>query len=521
MFTSMSIPRKELRFQQQEPLEPELLAAFPRPPPEPRSPARLSLQSPGLTPRPSDHSFIPTGTVNDDTDNDSLYAEPGPPLPPYTEPPSGPSAPPKHNSELQIVLDHPSKVYAPGETIIGYIIGWSTAEEHLHIILWGQVTTAFQEPKATYKNRTPLVLQVNYLEFDSESYMQRFELSIPYVCDAPLWGLNDFTQILELQKNYWTTIWPVQDPFENDAGHPLPPSIYTGPRSTSKLSNVLGIASITYALIAVRSIQDQSTNTLITNAHFQLPVTLTTRRLPIPKVRSLKDEKHHMTFDLSIQTAALAKERKLRLREQFYDAFNTSAPTFYFSVKANAPRLSVPGATMKISAMIEVLPPPPGKLYNFPIPDITITSMKFLVRSYTGMRTLVATSMQPSPAMDALGVPRRRETFKENEFRQAQTPANATFTPQEGKFEDQVCVSTITLPKEMVPSFKTYSTWRGYCLEYTIKLRVAGKKVEAKFANDLDIVAGGDACLDCARVLVDNGMSRQIAEAIVRARMTK
>jgi hypothetical protein len=116
------------------------------------------------------------------------------------------------------------------------------------------------------------------------------------------------------------------------------------------------------------------------------------------------------------------------LREQLYDAFNIFAPTFYFSVKATAPRLSVPGATMKISAMIEVLPLPPGKLYNFPIPDITITSISFLVRSYTDMRTLVPTSMQPSPAIDALEVPCRRETFKENECCQAQTPANATLT---------------------------------------------------------------------------------------------
>ncbi|KAF2443566.1 hypothetical protein P171DRAFT_40493 [Karstenula rhodostoma CBS 690.94] len=287
--------------------------------------------------------------------------------------------------------------------------------------------------------------------------------------------------------------------------------------SASRLSNVYGAVSTAYTLIAVRSLSDRSTNTLPTNAYFQLPITFTTRRLPTSKIALLKGEKHHMTYNLPIQTAALAKERKLRLREQFCDVFNTSAPTFYFSVEATPPRLSVPGANIKFSVTMEVLLSLPGKLYNFQILDITITSMKFLVRSYTGIRTLLPTSAQTPSAVNASEVTCRRETFTRIEFRQTQTPNNATFTPQQGRFEDQVCVATITLPKEVLPSFKAYSAWRGYRLECAIRLRVAGKEAEAKFANDLDVVASGEASFERAMAPADDGMSRQVAEAIVRA----
>ncbi|KAK7185314.1 uncharacterized protein CC84DRAFT_202346 [Paraphaeosphaeria sporulosa] len=519
---SVSIPRKQLRLEQIE--EMELLSTFPRPPPGPRSPARLSLQSPGLTPRPSNYGFVPTTTAKGDTDANSLYDEPEPLPPPSAQPaqdilPSLPT-PSKHDPELQIVLDHPSRVYAPGETITGYIIGWSIAEEHVRIILSGQITTTLQAPKAIYTNHTPLVLQTKDLDRDLQSSMPRFELSILHVCDLPH-DLNDLTQAHELRHKYWTTKWPAQNPFENDAGHPLPPSMYMGPRSASRLSNAYGSVSTAYTLIAVRSIRDRSTNALVTNAHFQLPITLTTRRLPISKINLLEGEKHHMTSNLSIQTAALTKERKLRLREQLCDAFNTSAPTFYFSIKGIAPRLSVPGANIKISVTVEVLAPPPGKLYNFPIPDITVASMKFLVRSYTGIRTFGSESVQTTSAVNASGIPCRKETFKETAFAQTQTPTNATFIPQKGRFDGQVCIATIALPKEVLPSFKTYSAWRGYRLECALRLKVAGKDAEAKFATDLDVVAGGGTNFERTRVPTDEGMSRQTVDTIVGAYMVR
>ncbi|KAL1602477.1 hypothetical protein SLS60_005893 [Paraconiothyrium brasiliense] len=282
------------------------------------------------------------------------------------------------------------------------------------------------------------------------------------------------------------------------------------------LSNVEGSTSIAYSLVTVRSISDPSTHKLTPTATFHYPITLTTLRLAESKLNLLRCEKHHMASSLSVQTAALSKERKLRLREQFYDAFNTAAPTFYFSIKATAPRLSMPGASLKMSLTMAVLAPPPGKLYNFPIPDITVVSVTFVVRSYTGIRTLLPTHAASQADINRLEWLSRRETLKNVEFRETQKPASATFAPQKGAFEDQVCVASVTLPRDLLPSFKTYSAWRGYRLKCMIKLRVAGKEVETKFVNDLDVVAGGDAKVERARIPVNDGMDRQVAEAFVR-----
>lgn len=208
-------------------LDMELLSTFPQSPPRPRSRARMSLQSSAPAPQSSDYGSVPTRNPTNNTDADSLYAEPGPPLPPTAQLARNPHASrPKatrQQSELQIVLDRLSKVYAPGELITGYIIGWSNEEEQVQIILSGHTRSTIQASNVACTNYTPLLLKVERQFLDLQGPMPRFELSVPYLCDMPPRDLNDFTQVCEPGKKYWTANWPAQDPFENDSGHPLPP----------------------------------------------------------------------------------------------------------------------------------------------------------------------------------------------------------------------------------------------------------------------------------------------------------
>ncbi|KAF1966448.1 hypothetical protein BU23DRAFT_603572 [Bimuria novae-zelandiae CBS 107.79] len=531
----MSIRRKALPQSQKEkePLELQLLATFPRPPPGPRSPARLSLKSPGLAPRPSNYGFISTNATNKDVDvdADSLYDEPGPSTPPLPQRnvPSFPvPGPPilQPVAELQLVLDHPSKVYSPGETITGYIIGWSTTEEHIHIVLSGCSRSSFKDSKAANNDRAPLLFQVTHLEPGLQTSVPRFGISIPNVCGTAQGDLNNFTPRSETGRSYWTPVWSVQDPFENGSGHPLPPSMHMSPRSVSTLSSIKGEASISYNIIAVRSTLDPSTHGFVPNATFPLPLALTTRRLLSAKTDLLERETFTLTAALSIQTAALTKERKLRFREQLCDAFNTSTPTFYFSVNVTAPKLGTPGADLRVGIRVDVLPPPPGHLYNFPVPDVTIASITFRIRSYTGVRVLVPSPASAQSADISPGLVSKKETFKSTELHQTQTPNNATFRPQNGGFDGQVCVATVPLPRDLTPSFKTFNAWRGYRLQYTVRVQVAGKEEEVKVANDLDIVVGEDTRIERKRTghtPVKDGMSRRIAEAVLsgdRARRT-
>lgn len=492
----MSIRRKELPLphREDEQVKLELLASFPHPP-IPRLLAPLQSQQPGINldvwkDGSTGHS------VYNDIDSDSLYEDPGPPLSsPYSRrdtPPVHvhPVSSPQPHPEFQIVFDHPSRLYAPGDTISGYIIGHSTAEDEIQVIFTGYATTSLRDSGTIHTDHTSLVHQVKNVLPGSET-IPRFEIKIPFACKIATSGLDDLTPRDDL-KIRWTDTWPPEDTFENEDGHPLPPSMHMVPRKLSTLSGVFGEASIVYSVIAVRSALDTKSNKLIPNATCRLPLTVTTLRFPALRMYHLARETCTLSCNLSAQTAALSKERKLRLREQLRDAFNTSAPTFHFKAKVTVSKIGAPGADMKARVDFEVLPPPAGHLYNFPLPDIAINSMTFRIRSYTGIRVLVP-SAQSQSTVESPPTASRKETFKHTEFHQTQTPNDVVFKPRDGGYEGQVCVATIPLPGDLTPSFKTYNAWQGYRLEYVIRIQVAGKQVEAKVASDLNIVAGEDA----------------------------
>ena len=479
----MSIRRKELPLphKEDETLKLELLATFPHPPSSHPS-ARLPSQQKGVAPEAWRHG-LSTNSPNDDTDIDSLYDEPGPPLSPsfsQRDPPS------QSRAEFQIILNHPSKIYSPGDTISGYVIGYSMAEECVHVILAGHATTSLRDSRTIHTDQTSLIYLITNILPGAETF-SRFEIRIPLSCRVATRGLGDL-EPQDHPSNRWTATWPFEDTFENKDGHPLPPSMHMAPRKLSTLSVVHGEASIIYSVIAVRSSLDTSTSKLKPNATCQLPLTVTTLRLPSPKINHLRRGTCILTCNLSAQTAALSKERKLRLSEQLRDAFNTSAPIFYFKIKVTVPKIGTPGANTKVGIGFEVQSPPAGHSYTFPLPDIAITSMTFRIRSYTGVRVLVS----PAPSQSTVDSPlttSRKETFRHTEFGQVQTPKGVVFKPRDGGFEGQVCVAAIPLPQDLTPSFKTYNSWRGYRLECAIRVQVAGRQEEAKVASDLNIVA--------------------------------
>ena len=499
---AMAVRRKELIHKERDSSELGLLARFPYPP---------------SGPLPS----VPNTNVN------SIDNESGPSLPPLhpqkaTSGSVPPTLAPSLDAELQLVLDHPSKWYAPGDTMTGYIFGCSAIEHHVHIMLLGLSNVSIRDSKTADVNRAPLILHMAHIKPGTSSVIPRFEVKVPHVCeikarDKDVFPLQNDT---ETQK---ITIRSANTTFETKSGHPLPPAMHIDTRKVSSLLSIHGEASISYKIIAVRSSFGVDVNRFIPNASVQLPLRITTRRLPSSQVALLKRETRTLKIDLSTQTAALSKQRRLRLREQLYDAFNSSAPTFYFRMKATMPKLGTPGSELKIGVNFEALPPPPGRSYYFSIPDVTIVNLLFRIRSYTGMRIRDIPKGPQSTAENNVTAS-RKETFRNTSFRQLQTPENATFKPQEGNFGGQVCVATVCLPPDLIPSFKTYNAWMGYRLECVIRVRVAGKEEEAKVVSDLDIVIGEDT--EITRAMPhgqneDDGVVRQIAETFVGLQKTR
>lgn len=95
------------------------------------------------------------------------------------------------------------------------------------------------------------------------------------------------------------------------------------------------------------------------------------------------------------------------------------------------------------------------------------------------------------------------------------------FKPKDGNFDDQSCIITVTIPKSITPSFKTYNFWRSYRIEVEVTFAAAGKEATANATSDLNIVARLEASVvDSALVKVagereEETSSLQMAEAMV------
>lgn len=489
----------------------KLLSTFPRPP---VSPAGPPLPSPGPIYRASDFGFIPVGLCAED-DGDSLYDDPIDRTKAHESLIQAPLSLPTSNAELQLVLDNPSKVYAPGDVITGYVLGWDPGSTQIHIVLEGRAKTFIRADKTQHNDRVPLLYQIFHLRPENQGLVPRFSITIPERAAPSLGRLDDFAPKDTGNVRYWTHDWPDQEPYEGGPGHPLPPSMNMPLRtSTSLASHAAGCGQILYKLLAVRSRMDQSSGRLEPDGGCQVPVRLTTRRLSISKARALIAEVNNFPSNLSVQTAALAKERRLSLREQLRDAFNTSAPTFHFEAKIATPKLSAPGADLKVSASVSVLPRPVGTMYNFSVPDISIVSLNFQIRSYTGIRVL---RLCPDGQLRS-----KPHTFKYSELRTSQPAAGAIFRPKDGGFDNQSCVSTIVLPKTILPSFKTYNLWRSYRLKCAVTFEICGRQVSTETKSDLNIIARPDGITELVDDMrpemnsEDDVASLQIAQAMVR-----
>lgn len=413
-----------------------------------------------------------------------------------------------YNSELQIVLDNPSRLYSPTDAITGYVLG-AEPRSILHVVLEGRVRTCLRDPKGEYQDRVPLLYECIQLEATTESSIPTFSITIPEKTSRSLAKLPGNSPDDSTVGPYWTLNWPEHDTFECQADRPLPPSMGSRFRSVQ----VTGSGTVSYRLLAVRSERDDL-GKYTPNASCQIPLWLTTRRLSPTKFQLLCQEVDVKTMDLTVQTAQLSKQRPLSIREQLRDAFNASAPKFFFRTTTSGPRLAIPGSSLKVTVTLAVLPPPPGHLYNFPVPNISIVNINFCLRSYTGVRTL---RHQLGPQK-----PPKSHTFKACELECRQAPCSAVFRPKDGEFARQSCVTTITLPQNILPSFKTYSIWRSYRLTCTITFLVADKQVTAKTKTDLSIVArpSGSVAVPSAvrreRDVEDDAASLQLAQAMVR-----
>ncbi|KAF1961089.1 hypothetical protein CC80DRAFT_229792 [Byssothecium circinans] len=297
----------------------KLLWTFLKPPTEPLPSVHLPLPSRAPI-RASNFGGIPIALSRDD-DSDSLYAYPDEPSRENAHP-AARLLPATDGAELQLVLDNPSQTYAPSEAVTGYILGWDPACTDLHIILEGREKTYIRRDKTQYKDRAPLLYQVTHLTSEDLGTLYRFSITVPERTADGLEKLGEYAPTNAFYGKYWTYDWPAQDSYEQQAGHPLPPTMSMPNCSSTELGSYAeGWGHISYKLVAVCSQRDTATGKFTPVGSCQVFIRLTTRRLPLEKVQELTQNTDTSSSDLSVQTVQLLKERRLSIREQLRDTF--------------------------------------------------------------------------------------------------------------------------------------------------------------------------------------------------------
>ena len=456
-----------------------ILTSFPRSPQTASAPSRKST-SPHTSPgHGSDFDFIEVGL---DTSHTEL------PLTAETIGNNGhepaltllpPALPSSNSDDLQLVLDGPAKLYASGEMVTGYILGW-TPSSHIHIILAGRVKTYVRTDRGEYENRAPLIYNIIHLKPKDQSMVPRFSIQIP---DKVQSGLEKVSEIGPAMKKYWTHEWPDQHDFESHAGHPLPPSMKIPLQiSYNPLVRLTASADVTYKVTAIRSRPNPSTSRLASDASCSISVHLTTSRLPPSKLRVLSNEILTSTSNLSIRSRLLAEDRQPSIGDYFRDTFSSATPTFFFAPSVSIPKFCSPGSELPVRISLYILPPPAGKLYNFPVPNIRISYFTCHVRSYTGVRVLCPLV---SPSSERV----KWHIFKSSVLEQRQDLKGVVFEPRDGAFEGQKCVFSVKVPGHLTPGFRTWNLWRGYQITVELGFQIKGREERVSVRSGLDLVA--------------------------------
>ncbi|KAF2734918.1 hypothetical protein EJ04DRAFT_602046, partial [Polyplosphaeria fusca] len=486
---SMNMPRPNILqfFRHSPPVampearEGSLLSSFPRPPPRPNSFSPTISTTPSRVYQASDFGFIPLdlGMLG----HKSYINEPEERI----DTPTSASPANEESAPFGLVIDNPTRLYAPGDTITGYVVGLNahTFTRRVHLILEGRakisVTVGGQ---IEYRERALLLYHVLPLQPQRYCASSRFSIKIPIETQQGLEHLNGI-DLRAVQGYSYTHNWPSQEGFESTARHPLPPSTSV-PIPTSNTLRVTPTTQgyVEYKLSAVRSRSKGGNGRLILDCICSVPITITTLRMSSNELHDVLIDKKTVVQDLFVKTPQLSQDRRFSIREQLREPVTSSTLTLYMRSNISIPKTSVPGAGVQLVLSLAVLPPPAAKLYDFAIPEVTVTSFSCSVKSYQGLR-MSHINARSTP----IGGQLKFCTIKEVEYSTSMRTRDTRFRPRNGGFDGQSCTFTVHLPATLVPSFKTYNMWRAYRLKAKFMLVVAGKEVMMHVANDLSIVA--------------------------------
>ncbi|RHZ62289.1 uncharacterized protein CDV56_105167 [Aspergillus thermomutatus] len=376
-------------------------------------------------------------------------------------------------ADLDVTLDHPNRLFAPGDTITGSVHGWdpSTGESSLEISLQGRSKTYIQPGNGVVnKDRSLLTYQTTRLEPSDHvgSSIAKFSLTVPLSVEE---NPSDLAKKINDGRSYWRHSWPKEDPaFESSGGHRLPPSMSVPHREPWRGDPMSAWGHIQYTVTATVS-QGEGDQTSKTESY---PETVRISGPPVT-VEELEPFKGVMRKGMG----QLCMDRKKEPKKKTFSWYVRSAlklyPLLWLAPTIKVPRYAVVGDDIKISIQLQ---PSPAE-YRFDLPPISLHRVTARIRDTAGIRGK-RTPLGGTFELELPGGPSASKTWTTKHL----------FNPAEDgrSYQNAPCQVTFQIPRSCIPTFKTYNLYMKWNVAVELVLRGLDQEKMAEVESEIDLV---------------------------------
>ena len=393
-----------------------------------------------------------------------------------------------HNN-LQLSLDYPNRLYAPGDSITGTVTGWDPSSKSSVYLIFEGRSKSYLRFKGSfdlrYRDRSPLLYQVIQLKPASsgKSTDGRFTITIPETTQQ---GLSKVTELTK-KHDYWTHSWPKNEDFELDPGYALPPSTNQPKRiNYGAVQDEHGWGYVRYTITAIQSEVGKKKKAKVTGSALKV-VWMTTARMSMSAFAERRAEESVCKEQrLTVETQRLDPaigNRKLSFRESFKGAFSTK-PILHFAPVIAVPRLAVAGSEVTLSVCVRAMPINPKKSdqlgYNFPLPPITLEHIVLRLKDTTKIRCKgsVVTSEYCGEFADAVVA---NQTW-ENKYVFYPTNDNQAYAYEP-------CLIDFKIPASCTPTFRTCNLRKKWYIKGDAVFSCMSETQKTTFKCDVDIIS--------------------------------
>lgn len=372
---------------------------------------------------------------------------------------------------LDVILDHPNRLFMPGDTITGSVHGWdpSTSESSLEISLLGRSKTYIKhEHHSIKKARSLLTYQTTRLEPSDHvgSSIAKFSLRVPQSVET---NPSDLAEKINDGHSYWKHSWSGGNPaFKNSGGHRLPPSMSMPHREIVDDSTSSGWGHIQYTVTAAVS-QGEGNQTSKTES---CPKTV---RISGPYVTA--EELEQFKGAMLKCTGGLSFDRKTPNKKTFSWRMRSALklyPLLWLAPVINVSKTVVVGEDINISIQLQ----PSRAEHRFDLPPISLRQVTARLRDTAGIRGNRAFQLELP------GDPSASKTWK----------TKHRFDPAEGgkSYQNAPCQVTFNVPRSCIPTFKTYNFYMKWNVALELVFKGAGQeKIDEKIfkvESEIDVI---------------------------------